>query len=75
MVTAKVVCNSKEEFTDEDGVVNAASVEISADYAEGQNAEWASATPFLLLKMKLNGEAAQLFEKDKRYTLVFEEDE
>lgn len=75
MVTAKVVCHSKTDFEDEEGVVNAATVEIVADYAEGRNSEWASATPFLSLKMKLNGEAAQLFEEGKRYTLTFEEDE
>lgn len=75
MVTAKIVCYSKEEFKDEDDVVNAASVEFTADYAGGRNQEWAGATPFLALKMKLNGGAAQLFEQGKRYTLLFEEDE
>lgn len=72
MVTAKVVCRSKTEYPDENGVVNAAVVELSADYADGANAEWAVATPHLALNMKVAGSVAAFFQQGKHYSLCLE---
>lgn len=41
------------------------------DYAQGRNAEWASATPALLLEMTMRREVADLFETGEAITLTF----
>lgn len=69
MITAKVFCNRKTESGE--GDERRASVEFYADYADGRNKEWASATPSLNLQMTLNGRAADLFEQGGRYELQF----
>jgi hypothetical protein len=73
MVTAKVKCTSKAESGEGDS--RQAVVGFQPDYADGRNKEWAMATPHLSLSMTLNGQAADLFEQGKAYTLQFVESE
>jgi len=77
MITAKVKCVNKEEssYQTNEGTVRQARVTFYADYADGRNKEWASATPTLNLTMTLNGHAADLFDQGTAYTLQFVEDE
>jgi hypothetical protein len=70
-VTAKVVCQNKTETGE--GAARQATVAFAPDYADGRNKAWAAATPSLSLTMTLNGEAADLFEAGKAYTLNFVE--
>lgn len=69
MITAKVRCSTKIESGE--GKDRRAQVTFYADYADGRNKEWASATPTLNLQMTLNGHAADLFEQGAAYTLQF----
>lgn len=71
MITAKVRCSSKTVTGDGDN--QQASVTFSPDYGQGRNAEWALATPYLDLRMMLNGRAAGLFEQGAAYELQFVE--
>lgn len=71
MITAKVKCQTKTESGE--GDKRQAVVSFAADYNDGRNREWASATPTLSLSMTLNGEAADLFEEGAAYTLQFVE--
>lgn len=71
MVTAKVTCSQKVETGEGDS--RQALVSFAPDYAEGRNKEWAYLTPHLSLTMTLKGEAADLFEFGKPYTLTFVE--
>lgn len=73
MITAKVFCASKREQGQDDD--RNAVVTFSADYADDRNKEWAKWTPNLNMTMTLNGQAADLFEQGKKYTLQFVEDE
>lgn len=63
-VTAKVILHSKE---------GADPVRLSflPDYAQGCNAEWASATPSLNLSMTVRADVAELFEVSEAITLTF----
>lgn len=71
--TAKVVLNSKLEAGTGDNRSVIAS--FSANYANGQNSEWAMWTPTLQLSMTLKGEAADRFIIGQEYTLTFEQSE
>lgn len=72
MVTAKVFCAAKTETGEGDD--RQASVVFGADYNDDRNKEWAKWTPALSLTMTLNGQAADLFEQGKKYTLQFVEE-
>lgn len=72
MVTAKVVCSTKNESGEGDS--RHAVVTFQPNYADGRNAEWALATPHLSLSMTLKGAVADRFEQGKAYTLQFVED-
>jgi hypothetical protein len=72
VITAKVRCDRKTESGE--GGNRQALVSFQPDYADGRNKEWALATPHLSLQMTLNGQAADLFEEGKRYTLQFVEE-
>lgn len=68
-VTAKIICNSKQESGDgDDRTVN---VSFGADYADDRNKEWARWTPGLSLTMGLRGAVADRFEVGKPYLLTF----
>lgn len=75
MITAKVVCHSKDEYRDSDNELKHANVYFTADYEGGRNKDWAEATPYLSLHMKLNAQAAGLFEQGQHYTLQFVEED
>lgn len=69
MVTAKIVCQTKQEAGEgDDRQVNVAFV---PDYADDRNKEWARWTPGLSLTMGLKGAVADQFEVGKAYTLTF----
>lgn len=71
MITAKIVCQSKQETGEgEDRTVN---VSFAPDYADERNKEWARWTPGLSLTMGLRGSVADQFEVSKAYTLQFVE--
>jgi hypothetical protein len=71
MVTAKILCQSKNESGEgDDRTVNVAFV---PDYADERNKEWARWTPGLSLSMGLRGAVADKFEVGKAYTLEFTE--
>lgn len=72
-ITAKVRCDSK--IVTGEGDDRRALVTISANYADGRNAEWAKFTPHLNLTMTLNAQASGLFKAGKGYTLLFVEDD
>jgi hypothetical protein len=70
VITAKVVCNLKQEFTY--GTERQATVGFCPDYQDGRNKDWAAATPSLELRMLLRGDVADRFEPGRAYTLTFE---
>lgn len=73
MITAKIVCQTKQETGEgDDRTVN---VTFLPDYADDRNKEWARWTPGLSLTMGLRGSVADRFETGKAYTLQFIEDE
>lgn len=73
MVTAKIVCQNKQESGEgDDRQVN---VSFLPDYNDGRNKEWARYTPGLSLTMGLKGAVADRFEVGKAYTLQFVESE
>ena len=70
MITAKIVCQSKQESGEgDDRQVN---VTFAPDYNDGRNKEWARWTPGLSLTMGLKGEVADRFEVGQAFTLTFE---
>jgi len=69
MVTAKVFCARKNESGE--GDERRASLEFGADYADGRNKEWASATPTLNLSMTVKGAVADRFREGAAYALQF----
>lgn len=71
ITTAKVILNSKSESGV--GAHRQVVVNFSANYANGQNADWAKYTPSLDLTMMLNGDASDRFKIGQEYTLTFEE--
>lgn len=74
MITAKIRCDSKTESGSTVDGSRQARVSFGPDYADNRNREWSLATPTLSLTMTLNGEAADLFDQGKRYTLQFVDD-
>lgn len=51
-------------------------VELTPDYAEGRNKEWAEATPAGTIRLTIKNElAAQQFEAGAAYTVTFEREE
>ncbi len=73
MVTAKVVCNSKQE--NGQGENRVVKVRFTADYADDRNKEWAVNTPSLSLEMDLKGDVADRFEPGSRFLLTFQPEE
>jgi hypothetical protein len=72
-ITAKIVCNNKQEAGEgDDRTVN---VSFNADYADNRNREWTRWTPGLSLTMGLRGAVADRFEVGKAYTLTFAPEE
>lgn len=67
-MTAKVRCVSKMEFPNGDYV----QVAYAPDYDDGANAEWANATPSLMLTMNVKKSVAENIEQGGKYTLTFE---
>lgn len=51
-----------------------ATVQMTADYADGRNKEWAAATPTLNLNMTVKKDFAEFFEPGATFTLTFEKD-
>lgn len=72
MVTAKIICQSKQESGE--GEERQATVNFIPDYNDGRNKEWAKYTPGLSLTMGLRGSVADKFEQGKAYTLTFTEE-
>lgn len=51
-------------------------VELTPDYAQGRNAEWASATPAGMIRLTITNEAAVAqFVEGAPYTVTFEAEE
>lgn len=68
-ITAKVTLGSKTLSAG--GHVG---LSFYADYSDGRNKEWASATPNLDLKMTVNSQVGDLFEVGTPYVLTFEKE-
>lgn len=64
-ITAKVTCSWKAPGE------SSTQVYFAPDYADGRNAEWASATPSLSLQMTVKPEVGDLFTTGGKYTLTF----
>ena len=67
-ITAKVKLGHK-------GTGDPVSLQFSPDYEGGRNAEWASATPYLDLRMNVKPDVAEHFEEGAAYTLTFTKSE
>lgn len=53
----------------------ATEVELTPDYAQGRNAEWAEATPAGMIRLTIKNElAAEQFTEGAAYTVTFELD-
>jgi hypothetical protein len=51
-------------------------VELTPDYAQGRNAEWAEATPAGMIRLTIKNElAAQQFNAGEAFTITFEREE
>jgi hypothetical protein len=72
-VTAKIKCNTKS-LVNMGSQYEAVTLGFSADYANGKNKEWASATPTLNLQMTVKPEVGELFAFGQSYTLTFDEE-
>ena len=69
-VTAKFKVNRKSEME------WATEVEMTPDYAQGRNAEWAKATPAGMIRLTItNPPAAEQFVEGKAFTVTFEAEE
>ena len=69
MITAKIKCNVKQEFTV--GDQRYATLGFMPDYADGRNKEWSVNTPHLDLRMTVVGDVGDRFELGDAYTLRF----
>lgn len=50
----------------------ATEIELTPDYADGRNAEWAEATPAGMIRMTVkNGVAAAEFKEGRAFTVLF----
>lgn len=67
--TAKVLCYSKTLSSHQ------TSVRFMADYQDGRNKEWASATPALDFNITLRPDVADRFDLGNGYLVTFEEAE
>jgi hypothetical protein len=72
-VTAKIKCTRKQPWGDIPGAD--VMLEFQADYQDGRNKEWASATPALSLSMTVKSSVAEHFESGRAYTLTFTPEE
>jgi hypothetical protein len=51
-------------------------IELTPDYAQGRNAEWAEATPAGMIRMTVrNDVAAEQFTQGRAFTVLFEPEE
>jgi hypothetical protein len=73
MITAKIICQSKNETGE--GDTRQTAVSFLPDYADGRNKQWSLYTPSLSLSMTLKGDVADRFEQGKAYTLQFVEED
>lgn len=69
-ITAKVQVARKERTAA--GTDGETDLVFSADYADGQNKEWAKYTPSLDLRMRVKDDVAEQFELGQAFTLLFE---
>lgn len=54
----------------------ATEIELTPDYAQGRNAEWAEATPAGMIRMTVkNDVAADQFTEGRAFTVLFEAEE
>lgn len=54
----------------------ATEVELTPDYADGRNKEWAEATPAGMIRLTIkNSLAAEQFNEQDHYTVLFTKDE
>lgn len=69
-ITAKFKVNRVNEYG------WATEIELTPDYAEGRNAEWAEATPSGMIRMTVRNEvAAREFTEGRPFTVTFEAEE
>jgi len=69
-VTAKFKVNRLSEYD------TATEVELTPDYAEGKNKEWAEFTPAGMMRMTVkNSVAAEFFKQNRSFTVTFTPDE
>ena len=67
LVTAKFKVSRKTEMG------WATEIEMTPDYAQGRNAEWAAATPAGMIRLTIKNElAAEQFTEGASYTVTFE---
>lgn len=58
------------------GEPNGWEVELTPDYAQGRNEEWAAATPAGMIRLTIKNElAAEQFEPGGAYTITFEKND
>lgn len=69
MITAKIMCNSKSEWGEDEK--RQATVGFCSDYRDGRATEWATSTPHLDLRMTVKGDIADRFQLSQSYTLTF----
>lgn len=72
-ITAKAKCSGKS-LTNMGTDYEAVNLTFGADYANGANKAWASATPTLNLTMTVKPEVAKHFEIGSSFTLTFDKD-
>jgi len=74
MTVTKVTAKFKVSRRNEMGW--ATEIELTPDYAQGRNAEWAEATPAGMIRMTVKNElAAREFTEGRPFTVTFEPEE
>lgn len=54
----------------------ATEIELTPDYAQGRNSEWAAATPAGMIRLTVKNEvAAKQFKQDRPFTVTFEHED
>lgn len=54
----------------------ATEIELTPDYAQGRNSEWAAATPAGMIRMTIKNElAAERFQQGDSFTVTFEKEQ
>lgn len=73
MITAKIICRSKN--VSGEGENAQAALSFEPDYKDDRNQDWARYTPALSLNMTVKGSVGEAFEVGDAYTLQFVKDE